>query len=306
MPGTGRRAATEERPPGWAGPLVCHDGPVLLVSANVNGIRAAARRGGVAWLEAVAPDVVTLQEVRAGGEQLAAALAGSVFEGWHVAQSPSAVAGRAGVAVLSRLPFAGVRTDVGADFEGSGRWVEADVVVPARGEGEGEGGVGGSGVVVTVASAYVHTGQAGTPRQDEKMRFLAAVGDRLAAWAADGRHAVLTGDLNIAHRVEDLRNWKGNRGKSGFLPEEQAQIDGWIGTHGFVDVNRHLHGPGPGPYTWWSWRGKAFDNDSGWRIDYQLASAPLASRAVSAAVGRAAAYDQRWSDHAPVSVTYDL
>ncbi len=97
---------------------------------------------------------------------------------------------------------------------------------------------------------------------------------------------MLTGDLNVAHRAEDIKNWKGNRGKSGFLPEEQAQIDGWIGTHGFVDVHRHLHGPGPGPYTWWSWRGKAFDNDSGWRIDYQLASAPLAARAVSAA-GRA-------------------
>jgi len=271
---------------------------VLIVSANVNGIRAAARRGGVAWLEAAGPDVVTLQEVRADGEQLAAALAGSAFEGWHVAHAPSPVAGRAGVAVLSRVPFDDVRTDVGSEFEGSGRWVEADVVVPARGDG-GE-------LLVTVASAYVHTGGAGTPRQDEKMRFLDAVGERLGAWAADGRHAVLTGDLNIAHRVEDLKNWKGNRGKSGFLPEEQARIDGWIGTHGFVDVHRHLHGPGPGPYTWWSWRGKAFDNDSGWRIDYQLASAPLAECAVSAEVGRAAAYDERWSDHAPVSVGYEL
>lgn len=138
------------------------------------------------------------------------------------------------------------------------------------------------------------------------MRFLRAVGARLGAWSADGRYAVLTGDLNVAHRVEDLRNWRGNRGRSGFLPEEQAHIDGWIGTHGFVDVHRRLHGPGPGPYTWWSWRGKAFDSDAGWRIDYQLASAPLAARAVRAEVGRAAAYDERWSDHAPVSVTYDL
>ena len=160
--------------------------------------------------------------------------------------------------------------------------------------------------VVTVASAYVHAGQAGTARQDEKMRFLAAVGGRLATWADQGRYAVLTGDLNVAHRVEDLKNWKGNRGKSGFLPEEQAHLDGWIGTHGFVDVHRHLHGPGPGPYTWWSWRGKAFDSDAGWRIDYQLASAPLAATAVRAEVGRAASYAQRWSDHAPVCVTYAL
>jgi exodeoxyribonuclease-3 len=234
--------------------------------------------------------------VRADDDQLAAALAGSAFAGWNVAHSPSVVAGRSGVAVLSRWPFAGVRTDLGEEFAGSGRWVEADVLV------EGDG----AAHVVTVASAYVHTGEARTPRQAEKMRFLAALGERLGAWADDGRHAVLTGDLNVAHRAQDIKNWKGNRGKAGFLPEEQAQIDGWIGTHGFVDVHRHLHGPGPGPYTWWSWRGKAFDNDAGWRIDYQLASAPLAARAVSAQVGRAAAYDQRWSDHAPVSVVYDL
>ena len=281
--------------------MACHDVPVILVSANVNGIRAAARRGGITWLAAAEPDVVTLQEVRADDDQLAAALTGSVFEGWHVAHAPSVVPGRSGVAVLSRTPFAQVRTDVAEEFAGSGRWVEADVVL---GGGGGEGG--GAGAVVTVASAYVHTGEAGTARQEEKMRFLAAVGDRLGAWALDGRYAVLTGDLNVAHRAEDIKNWKGNRGKAGFLPEEQAQIDGWIGTHGFVDVHRHLHGPGPGPYTWWSWRGKAFDNDAGWRIDYQLASAPLAGRAVSAVVGRAAAYDQRWSDHAPVTVTYAL
>ena len=269
---------------------------MLLVSANVNGIRAAARRGGMAWLEAAAPDVVTLQEVRADEDQLTQALAGSAFEGWYVAHATGTAKGRAGVAVLSRWPFADVRTDVGEGFAGSGRWVEADVLV--------EGAHGPA--VVTVASAYVHTGHAGTPRQDEKMRFLAAVGARLEAWAADGRYAALTGDLNVAHRVEDLKNWKGNRGKAGFLPEEQAQLDRWIGTHGFVDVHRHLHGPGPGPYTWWSWRGQAFDNDSGWRIDYQLASAPLAARATRAEVGRAASYAERWSDHAPVSVTYNL
>ena len=269
---------------------------MILVSANVNGIRAAARRGGVVWLAAAAPDVVTLQEVRAGHDQLAEALAGSAFEGWHLAHATGTTKGRAGVAVVSRWPFAEVRTDVGEQFTGSGRWVEADVLV--------EGAHGGA--LVTVASAYVHTGQAGTPRQEEKMRFLAAVGERLAAWSADGRYAVLTGDLNVAHRVEDLKNWKGNRGKSGFLPEEQAELDGWIGRHGFLDVHRHLHGPGPGPYTWWSWRGQAFDNDSGWRIDYQLASAPLAARATRAEVGRSASYAQRWSDHAPVTVTYDL
>ena len=125
----------------------------------------------MAWLEAAAPDVVTLQEVRADDDQLAAALAGSAFEGWHVAHARCSVPGRSGVAVLSRRPFVEVRTDVGEEFAGSGRWVEADVVV----EGDGAGPTGRT--VVTVASAYVHTGEAGTPRQEEKMRFLAAVGD---------------------------------------------------------------------------------------------------------------------------------
>ena len=191
----------------------------------------------MAWLEAAAPDVVTLQEVRADDDQLAAALAGSTFEGWHVAHAP-VLACRAARAWrccrAGRSPRCAPTS--AAEFAGSGRWVEADVVV------DGADGA----VVVTVASAYVHTGGAGTPRQEEKMRFLAAVGERLAAWAADGRRAVLTGDLNVAHRAEDIKNWKGNRGKSGFLPEEQAQIDGWVGTHGFVDVHRHLHGRGRG------------------------------------------------------------
>ncbi len=106
--------------------------------------------------------------------------------------------------------------------------------------------------------------------------------------------------------MEDLRNWKGNRGKAGFLPQEQAHLDRWMAEHGVVDVHRDLYGPGPGPYTWWSWRGKAFDDDAGWRIDYQLATAPLAARAVRAEVRRAAEYALRWSDHAPVLVEYAL
>lgn len=266
---------------------------MLLASANVNGIRAAVRRGGVSWLDACGADVVTLQEVRASDDQLRAAVSGSRFESFEVAHAPSSAKGRAGVAVLSAHPVEDVRVDDLADeFGGTGRWVEADLVV------------GGS--VVTVASVYVHTGEAGTPRQDEKQRFLAAMGARVEAWARDGRSAVLTGDLNIAHTQDDLKNWKGNRGKSGFLPAEQEHLDRWASDHGLVDVHRRLHGPGPGPYTWWSWRGKAFDTDAGWRIDYQLATAPLAERAVRAWVGRAETYAERWSDHAPVLVEYDL
>jgi exodeoxyribonuclease-3 len=266
---------------------------VRLISANVNGIRAAARRGGLVWLAGQQPDVLCLQEVRATDAQLSEALASAGFADWHVAHTEAASRGRAGVAVASRAPHLGVRTGIGVDeFDDSGRWVEVDLHTTAG--------------VVTVASTYVHTGESGTPRQAEKYRFLDAVDARLRSWTASGAMAVVTGDLNVAHREDDLKNWKANRAKSGFLADERAYFDRWFGEVGWVDLGRDLHGAGPGPYTWWSWRGKAFDNDSGWRIDYQLASRPLADRAVAHSVGRAAAYDQRWSDHAAVTVDYDL
>ena len=271
---------------------VAQNCPVLLASANVNGIRAAVRRGGLDWLAASGADVLALQEVRADAGQLREALASTAFDGWTVAHAESVARGRAGVAVVTGHEVRDVRADFEGEFAGSGRWVEADLDVDGR--------------LVTVASVYVHTGEAGTERQDEKYRFLEAVGCRMAQWGAEGRHAVVTGDLNVAHRPEDLKNWKGNGGKAGFLPEEQAHLDRWVAEHGFVDVHRRLHGPGPGPYTWWSWRGKAFDNDAGWRIDYQFASTPLALHAVRAEVGRASEYALRWSDHAPVLVEYDL
>jgi exodeoxyribonuclease-3 len=260
----------------------------------VNGIRAAARRGGLDWLAAQQPDVLTLQEVRAGDELLRELLAAGPFAGWHVAHDPSLVAGHAGVAVLTRDEPLAVRHGVGRrEFAGTGRWVEADVQTPSG--------------LLTAASVYVHTGEAGTPRQDTKMRFLDAMGRRMSALRRAGGHVVVTGDLNVAHCEADLKNWEGNRGRAGFLPDERARLDRWTSTRGgYVDVHRALAGEGPGPYTWWSWRGQAFDNDSGWRIDYQLATAELAARAVKAEAGRAATYAERWSDHAAVVVDYDV
>ena len=265
-----------------------------LISANVNGIRAAARRGGLTWLAEHQPDVLALQEVRASDDQLRQALADTAFADWHVAHAPSTKGGHAGVAVLSPVVPRAIRTGLDPTFDEQGRWVEVDLPV-----------IDDEAATVTIASTYVHTGEAGTARQDEKMAFLAAATRTLATWRRTHAYAVVTGDLNIAHTQDDLKNWKGNLGKSGFLPDEQAVLDQWF-AGGLVDVQRRLHGPGPGPYTWWSWRGQAFDNDSGWRIDYQVATDPLADRARSAHVGRAPSYAARWSDHAPVVVDYDL
>jgi len=129
------------------------------------------------------------------------------------------------------------------------------------------------------------------------------------------RYAVILGDLNVGHRKLDIRNWRGNQKAAGFLPAERAYWDRFVGAEdepnynsgaglGWVDVGRKWAGEVDGPYTWWSWRGQAFVNDTGWRIDYQLATPALAATVVDYSVDKAESYDLRFSDHTPVVVDY--
>lgn len=262
-----------------------------VATVNVNGIRAAFRRGMGEWLATSAPDVLLVQEVRADDEILADHLPRT---DWHLAHEAAAAKGRAGVAIASRLPMVAIRIGIGTGAEtDSGRWVEADLELPGGGE-------------LTVVSTYVHSGTAGMPSMDEKYAFLDAVTARMAVLSATGTPAVVAGDLNIAHREVDIKNWKGNLRSAGFLPKERAYLDRWFDELGWRDVGRHLGGPGPGPYTWWSWRGKAFDQDTGWRIDYQVATQALADLARAGTIDRAPSYAERFSDHAPFVVDYDL
>lgn len=265
--------------------------PHIISTVNVNGVRAAATKGLLGWLATTDADVVCLQETRADDTQLSTALAPALDAGWHLASGESAVKGRNGVAVLSRRPADAVRVGYGdVEFAESGRYLEADF---------GD---------LTVASLYLPSGEVGTERQDEKERFLHSFGAHLVASSdaatRDGRDVVVCGDWNIAHTELDLKNHKGNVKNSGFLPTERAWLGSVFGEYGWVDVVRGLHPDLPGPYSWWSYRGKAFDNDSGWRIDYQVATPTLAERAKEAVVERAVSYDLRWSDHAPVTVRY--
>ena len=268
---------------------------VKVVTANVNGVRAASRRSGLSWLAASGADVICLQEVRANDEQLAEVLDEAGLGHLHVAHTEASAKGRAGVAVLTTAPHRAVRTGVGPqEFADSGRWIEVDI----------DSAVG----PLTVVSVYVHTGEAtDEARQAEKYRFLDAMQARLAYLGRPRarREAIVCGDLNVAHHEVDIKNWRGNRGKSGFLEGERAYLDAWAADLGWTDLGRALGGDGPGPYTWWSWRGRGFDTDGGWRIDYALATPKLAARAVSAEVGKAASYAERWSDHAPLTVTFD-
>ena len=271
-----------------------------VASVNVNGIRAAVRKGMREWLDAADVDVLTLQEVRAEASDLAAAL-----PGWHVVNDEALAKGRAGVAIAGREPLGVWRVDLGDEtLDSRGRWVEADIAFAGR--------------LVTIVSAYVFTGEDGTEKQTAKYAFLDAMERRMPLL---GPLALVTGDLNVGHRELDIRNWRGNVKKAGFLPRERAYfdrftapagqsvtgVDGSTGTGlGWVDVGRRWAGETPGPYTWWSNRGKAFDTDTGWRIDYHLASPALAALVTDYRVVRAPSWDTRWSDHAPVVADYAL
>ena len=267
-----------------------------VVTANVNGVRAALRRGGLDWLADCHADVLCLQEVRATPDQLTEALGAGGLGDWHLAHAEGARTGHAGVALLSRTPLADVRIGTGqTEFVDQGRWVEASV--PDR-----------NGLPVRVASVYVHTGEAEGPRAAEKDRFLTAMGQWMAEHSHE--HALVCGDLNVAHTQLDIKNWRGNRGKAGFLESERAHLDRWYADRpdglGWTDLGRSRYGADhPGPYTWWSWRGRGFDTDGGWRIDAVLASPAMAARCGGYVVHKAATYAERWSDHAAVSAVFD-
>lgn len=271
-----------------------------IASVNVNGVRAAFRKGMGAWLAGRDVDILAMQEVRAETEHLDELLG----DEWDIVHDPATAKGRAGVAIASRRAASVHRVTFGPDdFDSAGRWLEADYDV--------------DGTVVTVVSCYVPSGAVGTPKQDEKFKFLEGMLTHLPELRKRNPLSVVMGDFNVGHRTLDIRNWKGNVKNAGFLPEERAYLDRFFGAEGekgyndgagfgFVDVGRRFAGEVDGPYTWWSNRGKAFDTDTGWRIDYQAATLELAAKVVEVKVDRAAAWDERWSDHAPLVVDYQL
>ena len=274
--------------------------PIRIASVNTNGVRAAYRKGMGDWLAARDVDILAIQEVRASIDDLE----GLLGPDWNILHDGATAKGRAGVALASRKSASIHRVALGAEeFDSAGRWLEADYEV--------------NGTVITVVSTYVHSGETDTPKQIEKYKFLDAMLARMPELAAHSEHALVLGDLNVGHRTLDIKNWRGNKKHAGFLPEERAYFDRILGSDedpaynagaglGWVDVGRKWAGDVDGPYTWWSQRGQAFDNDTGWRLDYHLATPALAASVVNYTVDRAAVYDQRWSDHAPVVVDYQL
>lgn len=258
-----------------------------ILTLNVNGIRSAARKGLFDWLALDQSDVVCLQEVRAQPDQIAA----SQFHpsGFHCFYELGHRKGYSGVAILSRRePDAVIRGFGSPEFDAEGRYLEARFGP------------------LSIVSLYVPSGSSSPERQLAKFRFMAEFRAHLARLAEEGsretgRQYLLCGDWNIAHKEIDLKNWRGNRKNSGFLPEERSWLDDVFGPLGFTDTFREVN-PEAEQYTWWSNRGQAWAKNVGWRIDYQIGTSGLRGAARRASIHK----DSRFSDHAPLLMDFEL
>ncbi len=258
-----------------------------VTSINLNGIRSAFRKGLQPWMATHQADVYCLQEIKAQDADLTDELRNPPGYTGHFCAAEKK--GYSGVGIYLRNPVERVTNGMACEeFDPEGRIIRADFDK------------------LSVISAYLPSGSSGDERQQAKYRFLAHFAPWLdalmAEHRADGREFIICGDWNIAHKEIDLKNWKGNLKNSGFLPEERAWLTEVFDRRGFVDVYRALHPDTTGEaYTWWSNRGQAWAKNVGWRIDYQIATPGIAATARAAAIYK----DERFSDHAPLTIDYD-
>lgn len=252
-----------------------------IISFNANGLRAAARKGFFDWFAGQQADVLCVQETKARADQLG----DSVFlpAGYHRAlHDARSKKGYSGVAIYSRREPDVLLDHLDCeDFDCEGRYLEARF---------------GN---LSVVSLYFPSGSSGDERQGYKFRMMEWFRPVLDQWLASGRDYVVCGDWNIVRSVRDIKNWKSNQKNSGCLPEERDWMNALCNGGGWTDAYRQLHPDGE-DYTWWSNRGAAYDNNVGWRLDYQLASPGAARKLARCAIARA----PRFSDHAPFAVDY--
>lgn len=253
-----------------------------IMTLNVNGIRSAAKKGLFNWLHEQAFDVVCLQEVRAQQDQLNEPIYNP--EGYHVYYVEAEKKGYSGVAIYSRIKPQNVITQLGFDLaDQEGRYVQLDFKD------------------LSIVSLYLPSGTSGDDRQQQKYHFMDVYGKILIEQRKNHRDYIICGDWNIAHQKIDLKNWQSNQKNSGFLPEERAWLDQLFNEQGFMDAFRMVNQEAE-QYTWWSNRGQAWAKNVGWRIDYHIVTDRLASAIKSAEIYKA----ERFSDHAPLTIEYDL
>jgi exodeoxyribonuclease-3 len=255
-----------------------------IISLNLNGIRSATTKGLFPWLEKQNADIICMQELKAQAPDMTREMLqpDGLYGYFHYAEKK----GYSGVGIYSKRQPDAIIEGLGMpDIDAEGRYIEAQF---------------GN---LSVVSLYLPSGSSGEERQTVKFSVMERFLPRLMQLKASGREVVICGDWNIAHCEIDLKNWRGNRKNSGFLPEERAWMSRIFSELGWIDVYRRLHPDTTDEcYTWWSNRGQAWAKNVGWRIDYQIATPDIASKAAATSVYKT----ERFSDHAPLIVDYDL
>ena len=254
-----------------------------IISANLNGIRSAVKKGFLPWAVQQKADFICMQELKAQRDDLEDAILNpdSMHAFFHHAEKK----GYSGCGIYTpHKPDEVIYGYGNEEFDAEGRYVEA------RFKG------------LSVISVYMPSGSSSHERQEAKYRYLDSFLPHLVNLKKLGREIVLCGDVNIAHQEIDLKNWKGNLKNSGFLPEERAWLTNLFSRVGYVDVYRQLEPDTTETcYTWWSNRGQAYAKNVGWRIDYHITTPGIAATAKKTAVYK----DEKFSDHAPLIVDYD-
>ncbi|MEK7778868.1 MAG: exodeoxyribonuclease III [Pseudomonadota bacterium] len=252
-----------------------------IITLNLNGIRAAAKKGFLSWLVEQSADIVCVQELKAQMPDLVEdMLKPNGYHGYfHCAEQK----GYSGVGVYSRIQPDRVIEGVGiAEIDAEGRFLQVTY---------GQ---------LSIISLYLPSGSSGEHRQAAKFFFMEKFFPILKTLKDSGQEIILCGDWNIAHQEIDLKNWRANQKNSGFLPEERMWLSKVLDEVGFIDVFRLLNNE-PDQYTWWSNRGQAWANNVGWRIDYQIATPGIASKARKVSIYKT----ERFSDHAPLIIDYN-
>lgn len=252
-----------------------------IITLNLNGVRAATRKGVFQWLSTQQADIVCVQELKAQIPDLIDEIRSP--DGFHGYFHCAEKKGYSGVGIYCRQKPDAIIEGLGIiEIDQEGRYIRADY---------------GN---LSVISLYLPSGSSGDHRQNSKEFFLEKFYPMLEEMVVSGREFLVCGDWNIAHNEIDLKNWRANRKNSGFLPEERAWLTDVFDKIGFIDVFRRLN-PEPDQYTWWSNRGQAWANNVGWRIDYQIATPGIANKAIRTSIYK----DERFSDHSPLIIEYD-
>jgi len=251
-----------------------------IITLNINGIRSGAKKGFFSWLATQNADIVCLQETKAQIDQINTPE--FLPEGYHAFFSDAEKKGYSGVAIYCKQKPIAVHTDMGYPlFVSEGRFLQVDFEK------------------FSVISLYLPSGSSGEERQAIKFQVLDFYLDYLKKLDHSQRDYIICGDWNIAHKNIDLKNWRGNQKNSGFLPKERAFLDEVFDSLGFIDAFR-IKNQEPDQYTWWSNRGQAWAKNVGWRIDYHVTSPNLKDKINQVSIYK----DQRFSDHAPLSIDY--